>query len=588
MSNPSASPSPQPSFPSVQPTGGTPTVVAVRRPRWQQTLFGSGGAALLLAALAVALLLVFALTGSAPAATEVAYRYVPADAAFAAEVRLDLPGDQRDELVDFATGLPGFDGELAVFEQIDALLSDAVEEIGGPDADYARDVEPWFEGWMVMAGPPESLGGDRPSGLLILGVGDRAAAETAMPRLRGEGSWVAEEHRGTTLWTRGGGSAGDGPAAYAVLDEVLIVAGDAAELRAALDAGSGESAGLLDEPAFASSWRALPEGRLMAFWADAAAADELPMDLSELPFDRDLPDRPLPTGQIEIFAGKCGSFLPQAETVSGALLVRDGRGHLEMRTVYLDGAELPANADRRLADRLPADTFAYVEGDLGHAGDRLAACLDGTGLDAEDAAELRESLETIDQAIGWAGAGAFAARWDGSRLGMGAIAMVEDRAAAEAAVADLRSHLADGEHGPVRISETSHAGVTVVEARFEEDTGDDASDAAPEPVLAWALTSDVVIVGVDGAFVRAVLDTATGAGLRSDAAFQAAINAAGGFGGAGAAYLDVPTAMAVHEALDLGDGSDERHDLAGLASSAMVSRVDGDAVLTRVVASTLR
>lgn len=573
-------PATQPQFPTIQPAGSQSSLAAAARPPWQRALLGSGGIALALVVLAGGLLLAVFFAGAVASATEAAYRYVPDDAVYAIELRVDMPGDQREELVDFATGLPGLEGEMAIFEQITDALDDGLREIAGDDADYARDVAPWFEEWIVMAAPAPAEGQDASAGLLLLGVRDRAAAEEALPRLRGDADWSAQEYRGSSIWTTD--EPREGLGAYVVLDDVLILASSANELREALDVAAGDQPSLLGEARFAEHWRGLPAGRLIAFWADAQALEELPRDL---PGAMPMP-MPFPSMPIDPLGGACAEELPQPDTLGGAVYLRDGRAHVDLTTRYAEGAELPANGDSRLAEHLPADTFVYASHrQIGDAATRLSECLAQSGVDAaEVAAEIEERLGSLDELLGWSGDGAFAARWDGSKVGVGAVVAVEDRQAAEAALADMRAKLSNGEHGEVTFTESTHAGVTVVEARRQVGPGE-GEPGMPEPVLAWALTDELLIVGVDASFTHAVLDTTAATSLLNDAGFRGAIDAAGGASSTSVAYVDMQAAMAVAEAMELGRGSDQGDEemLGALDTLVAVSRVDGRSVVTRVV-----
>mgnify|MGYP006172423623 CR=1 FL=1 len=96
------------------------------------------------------------------------------------------------------------------------------------------------------------------------------------------------------------------------------------------------------------------------------------------------------------------------------------------------------------------------------------------------------------------------------------------------------------------------------------------------------------MVGIDGSFTRAVLDTTADASLRAQPDFRAAVDSAGGFSNTGLLYLDVQTAMAVADAFDAGEGSEQGDEemLRTVKSVAAVSRLDGTVVVTRIVIST--
>ena len=584
---------PAPQFPTVA------TVPAARAGRagrrWQRALLSSGGIALALALLAAALLLFVFVAGAAPSATEAGYRYVRDDAAYAVELRFDMPAGQRTELAELLRGVPGFGGDVTFAERVNEMLDEAVEDVAGPEGDYLTDVAPWFEGWAVLAGPAGAIGElDGPGGLLVLGVRDRDAAEASLRRLRGEGDWSAEEYRGSIVWSApdsdgpAPGAAADAPAAYAVTDDAVLLAASAGEVRRALDTAAGEAAGLLSVPAFADRWRSQPAGRLAAFWLDAEQLDELPTDLPG-----HLGGSPLPTNP---FGAGCADHQPRPESLSGVVFARDGRAHVELAARYADGADLPVSVDRNLAGRVPSDAFLYAElRDVGSAAKRLGECLDsaGAGEGAERLREMERRLGSLDELAGWAGDAAIVARWDEARLSGGLLIAVGSRARATDALGRLRADLTDAnEHGPVTVSEETYAGVTVVDVTFTEgfDEGAEMGPPAPDAVVSYALAEDVLVIGVDGSFTRAVLDTTAETSLRSDATFRQLVELAGGFGNSGMAYLDAPTAVAVAEAFeaaadngDRGAGDIDNAWLRSVEGVVAVARVDGRVVVTRIV-----
>ena len=60
------------------------------------------------------------LTGASPTSTVVGY--VPADSVAYGELRLDLPGDQRQEVGEFLSKFPGFADQAALDNKLDEVL----------------------------------------------------------------------------------------------------------------------------------------------------------------------------------------------------------------------------------------------------------------------------------------------------------------------------------------------------------------------------------------------------------------------------------------------------------------------------------
>ena len=78
-----------------------------------------------------------ALTGASPASTVVGY--VPGDSVAYGELRLDLPGDQRQEVGEFLSKFPGFADQAALDTKLDEVLDRLLsEETDGKQTFTAR------------------------------------------------------------------------------------------------------------------------------------------------------------------------------------------------------------------------------------------------------------------------------------------------------------------------------------------------------------------------------------------------------------------------------------------------------------------
>jgi hypothetical protein len=118
---------------------------------------------------------------------------------------------------------------------------------------------------------------------------------------------------------------------------------------------------------------------------------------------------------------------------------------------------------------------------------------------------------------------------------------------------------------------------------------------APQASMAYAFVDDLVVIGVDTSFVRAVIDTQPADSLASSAEYRRAVEAAGGASNGGVMYVDLGTsAMLADMLLTSGpmDGGmmdaparEMRAVLGALESLVLVSRVEGDVALTRIVLS---
>jgi len=115
-------------------------------------------AAGVLIALVVALtgLATFALTSTK--STSVVLHYVPTDSVAYGELRLDLPGDQRQNVGAFLSKFPGFADQAALDTKLDEVLDRLVGEGSQNKQSYTKDVKPWFGGQLGFAMGPIQLG----------------------------------------------------------------------------------------------------------------------------------------------------------------------------------------------------------------------------------------------------------------------------------------------------------------------------------------------------------------------------------------------------------------------------------------------
>ena len=182
------------------------------------------------ATLAVAALL----TGGTSQATVL--RYVPADTIMYGELRLDLPGDQRQAAAEFLSKFPGFADQAALETKLDETLDRLIGDATSGSTTYTADIKPWFDGevaFSVGPVPADALSGDPaditdPRAMLLVSVKDQAAASAWFDEL------LTDSQTPTTTETYQGVEvtvvtpAGDGAmsAAFAILGGNVAVVGD--------------------------------------------------------------------------------------------------------------------------------------------------------------------------------------------------------------------------------------------------------------------------------------------------------------------------------------------------------------------------
>ncbi|HSH21516.1 MAG TPA: DUF3352 domain-containing protein [Candidatus Caenarcaniphilales bacterium] len=508
--------------------------------------FGSRAAAALLTVLALVLIVgTVAFASFDPASPSVLLRYAPSESIAYAELRLDLPGDQREQVLAFMAHFPGFSDAGAVEQRIAEAFDEAASE-SGEELAWERDVKPWFGGQLavIIPSPGEDDGeDDRPRSRWVIGlsVKDRAAAEKLIAQHASTSGRESDEHRGATVWTGNGGRR----PALALTDDALLLSERLADLHKALDVAAGERPGLADDERFSDPIGNLQPDRLATFYLDGEAVAELADDrMAALEM------------AAEPYAGLLGG-----RTVAE---LRAEGDHLVLLARMRPGPEappLPSNRMTELASYMPPDSAVYFETRDTGAGIKrsLTTFLERAGgMDADDGFEpqietmlgmpVEDYLDFLDDA-------AVAVSFGGGQPSGGLVATVTDdlvaRQRLERLVGLLRTAVAF-ETLPIIIEEEQHADTTItfIRPRDDSDTGDsDMEDypmGAPElsfpgidrlPSIGFAFTDDgLLLVGVDD-FVRDALDRESD-GLAATDSYRTALEA-GGSENAGVAYLDL-------------------------------------------------
>jgi len=109
--------------------------------------------------------------------------YMPASTFSYTEIRLDLPGDQRQKVAAFLQAFPGFKDQSAIEPKIDEVFDRIVKAASHDQQTWTADIKPWFSGQIALgAGAPSDqsmtmlgtpTGGDS---LFAATVSDRAKA----------------------------------------------------------------------------------------------------------------------------------------------------------------------------------------------------------------------------------------------------------------------------------------------------------------------------------------------------------------------------------------------------------------------------
>ena len=217
---------------------GSTTPRRSSRVRWAIAL---GVLALVIATSAAVALLI---TGRSSDATVLGY--VPAGSTMYGEVRMDMPGDQRRAVGEFLTKFPGFADQAALETKLDEVLDDLVKQSTDQAQTYTHDIKPWFGGelaFSVGALPPAaSLSSGDPSAamgafraLALVSIKDPVAAQAWFDAAvtKSGSKTTTETYNGATLTVFE--AVGGVQPAFAVIDGKVVVVGDIASVKGAVD-----------------------------------------------------------------------------------------------------------------------------------------------------------------------------------------------------------------------------------------------------------------------------------------------------------------------------------------------------------------
>jgi len=468
--------------------------------------------------------------GAADAAGELA----PADTALYLIVSLQPSSAQDTAIAQLASRIPGFADASTLDDKVDALAQNLAAQAG---LDYRADLKPWLGDQIAAALPA----GPEASPMLFVAVGDRAAADEAMGRLEGrhDEPFVSSTHDGVEIRSAE-------TLAYAFVAETLVVAADAAAVQSVIDVHGGAES-LADRSDFAEAMATLPTDRLAAGYIDLKAflgeGSRYPFAVGALVADSEGLVVRGRSGTAT--AEAAGSASGAAESPEAATLAGWMPADTQLAISAFDGAELLFSAESILADAPAAEgltgTLQSVRGLLAF----------GLGIDLDDLlmelmrGEAGLALRGLDSD---APSGLLLLRPDDMDVATSRLEELTDLLAGSGASVD-RTERGDGELVSVGL-----AGIAS---------------------LAYAISGEVIVLGLETEAVEAVLDAAeSGDTLASLDAYRAAFELAGERNG-NEIYMD-PAVLP--ELLGIADGlpADARDILAQLGAFAVTLPDGGD------------
>jgi hypothetical protein len=491
--------------------------------------------------------LIVSLAGSRPA-TSVALGYMPASAIGYTEIRLDLPGDQRQKLAAFLAKFPGFKDQTQVQPKIEDVLDRIVRAASKDKQTWTADIAPWFGGQIGLAsslpdasslGPMLGLGGRAASPgmsglsgfLAVATITDRAKAEAWLLSLGDPASINKSVYNGADLLTNAD-TAGGFTACIAITDKVLI-AGSEADVKAAVDTNGAGA--LAQDPAVKAAFATVASDYVMFGVSKTRSTVQAVLkDIATLQpgvFDQTQIDETivglLPEWQASTYRFEDDAIVLSAVSPSFA--------------IGYDGT----NRASKVLGHIPARTLIYAEShDVGPALTALVGkfrALPETKAAFDQVDKALNLLGGFDAIAGWWGDTAFAVSSlpDGT-IGGGLVIQPRDAAAAKRLLTTFDGFLALAGSSGIALRDEDHNGTTVTILDFSGMPGVTTTGLPPgyKAEIAWASSDNVAVIGYGRTFVEAVLDAGPGNSLADDPRFKSLLDRVGA-DDLGATFVDV-------------------------------------------------
>jgi len=520
-------------------------VTPSRKPRaWRWVVASLVSIAMLLAMSGIA---AFAQTGGSVGPT-----FVPATAIGYGEIRLDLPGDQHDELAAFMANFPGF-ADVANFDtKLNQALDQLLSSGSSGAATWTGNIQTWSNGQVALgllalpgsvqptpaAQPspavqpspvaetsPLVVLGAQPSMVVALGVKDRAALETQVTTLIGEDSVSTEEYAGTTITTAGDTS-------YAITDQYLLVSPSASDIKTSLDVLAGTTPSLADDPDYQVAAAHLASPNLGEFYLSTSGLKPfIEQMLSQQQGGAAL--APM-LAQLPAWVGGYAQVSADHLTIGASLPI-------------VSSGWVPSVRESDLAAHFPAGTLAYLEvRDLGTIIDALLGQLKLQLLadpdKAQSVAGLEQRMGPLDKLLDFVQDGALGISLDDRQLSAGIVATLSDPASGESRINDmlgLLMLLSGGDSTPYTIAQATVNGVNVTTITLLPSSGIP-TNLPFEPTVSIAVSGVYLYLGL-GDFAAKALGQDPATSLAADPRYATAVTEAGTPNG-GVIWVDVAAA----------------------------------------------
>lgn len=487
------------------------------------------------AVVVVGYLLIFA------ASPDRAARAVPAGAALYATIHLQPSTGQKLNLAALLREVPGFADASSLDQKLHEIAARLVGQAG---IDYEADLRPWLGNRLSLAVPAVGDDPTQPATLVLVEVRDREAAAAAIERIAtDQGLSVARrDYQGVDVNVAG-------ETAWALLDDLLLLAQGDDTLEAALDADADRAPSLADEAAFGAAMRRVPADNLASVYLNLeAAAGEVGAGGEVAGYS---------TASLALVVEAEGLRLAGSAPFDADAAPSDGRGAFALATEPSSLAEwMPADTQAEAVIFGLSQALQAVEDQLGGAGGaadvadainqlRALAAL-GLGISIDD-----DILPLFDREVGVAVSGL-----ERATPSVQLLLRPSDPDAAQDALARVTDAL---EERGAAVDEQTVAGSTVTSVAIP-DLGE----------ASYTMLDDVIVVALDVEGVSAVLEArSSGASLAEADRYRAAWLLAGTRGG-NEGFVDVASlADVISDQLGLtGDARDILHAVGAIGVTA--------------------
>ncbi len=521
-------------------------------------------------------------------------RYVPADSVVYGELRLDLPGDQRQAAGAFLSKFPGFADQAALETKLDEALDQLIGNASDGKQTFSKDIKPWFDGEFAFAVGPlpadvftatSSVAAPDVRALMLLSVKDQAAASTWFKGILSDTGTTSttETYNGTELTVIKDPNGGSMAVAVAILGGNVAVAGDVASVKAAVDTKGTTS--LASNPEFKAAADASTKDTFGFAYINIKSLFASMLDASSA----------LGTG-VPAIGDSLKALVP--DWLSYSLRIEPDALMMTAASPHIDRGYGPTtNRPNQVVDHVPSTALALVSGN--EVGSTFVGGIDLLGKEPsmKDAVtSINEALGVFggtDAALGWIGDAGLVVNQAGTTLEGGLVIVPTDGAKATQFFTTLKSFIALGGSSAgltVRDEAYGDAMITIVSADIGTLGGlvggmtGGAMDGLPLPKgkldLAYTVTDGVVVIGSSPDFVKHVLDTNAATSIASTDSFK---NAVGRLSNdvTGLTYLDITSIRTLAEGTMSGDelarySSDIKPYLEPFDALADTTKVGGD------------